>query len=192
MRRLVGSGSARGTAMPSRAGDVLRQPATWAAIAGVLSLTGPRGRRAVLRGATCSAVAGLLHLPVKAVVGRSRPRGARALGTDRSTSSFPSGHTASDLSFTLGAAQEIPLLLLPLSLATLGSHWSLVRSRIHYPSDIIGGGVIAVAVTAAAWKLRPPRTSRSMPCPLEDPAGSRVSIETTGPNERTPAPGVRK
>jgi membrane-associated phospholipid phosphatase len=150
MRRLVGIGAARGDSFPSRAGDVSRQPAVWAGFAVALALTGPRGRRAVLRGGTCSAVASLIHLPIKVVIGRSRPRGARALGTERSTSSFPSGHTASDLSFTLGAAQEIPGLIVPLSLATLGSHWSLVRSRIHYPGDIIGGGAIAVAVTAAA------------------------------------------
>jgi undecaprenyl-diphosphatase len=72
------------------------------------------------------------------------------------SSSFPSGHTASDLAFMFGAAQEIPLLVAPLALATLGSHWSLLRTRKHYPSDIVAGGVIALSVSAAAWKLRPP------------------------------------
>jgi membrane-associated phospholipid phosphatase len=101
----------------------------------------------------------VIHLPIKAAVGRSRPRGAAVLGTQRSTSSFPSGHTASDLSFVLGAAQEVPGLMV-LSVATLASHWSLIRSRIHYPSDVLGGGVIAVVVAAGAWKLQPPRSSR--------------------------------
>lgn len=155
MWRVVGTGSARGASLPSRAGDVCRRPQLWAGLALALSLTGPRGRRAVLRGSTCSAAACLIHLPIKAAVRRPRPRGAARLGTTRSTSSFPSGHTASDLSFVLGAAQEVPALLV-LSVATLGSHWSLVRSRIHYPSDVVGGGAIAVAVAAAAWRLRPP------------------------------------
>ncbi len=39
----------------------------------------------------------------------------------------------------LGVSQEIPALILPGSLATMASHWSLVRSRIHYPSDVIAG-----------------------------------------------------
>ncbi len=55
-----------------------------------------------------------------------------------------------------GAAQELPLLVVPLTVATLGSHWSLIRARRHYPSDVIGGGAIALAVSVAAWKLRPP------------------------------------
>lgn len=161
--RLVGTGSRRGRALPSRAGDVLRQPGTWAVVAGAVSLTGPRGRRAVLRGMTCSAVAAVVQFPFKLVFRRPRPLGARLLRTQRRTSSFPSGHTASDLSFMFAASQEIPLLIAPLSVATLGSHWSLMRSRIHYPSDIIAGGAVAVAVTGAAWKLCPPHARPGRP-----------------------------
>lgn len=51
----------------------------------------------------------------------------------------------------------------PLSAATLGSHWSLMRSRIHYPSDIIAGGFVAMVVSAATWKLWPPRPARGRP-----------------------------
>ncbi len=61
------------------------------------------------------------------------------------------------------ASQEIPLLIAPLSVATLGSHWSLMRSRIHYPSDIIAGGMVAVVVTGTAWKLWPPHARRGRP-----------------------------
>ncbi|MCA1700079.1 MAG: nitroreductase/quinone reductase family protein [Actinobacteria bacterium] len=161
MWKLVGTGSRRGARPLGRAADVCRQPVLWAGFATVLSLTGPRGRRAVLRGATCSAVAGAIHLPMKLAFGRARPRGAGVLGTGRGTSSFPSGHTATDLSFVLGASQELPPLLVPLSVCTAGSHWSLMRSRIHYPSDVLAGGAIAIAVTSAASKLWPPDASRS-------------------------------
>lgn len=158
MWKLVGTGSQTGASPLSRAGDFCSQPLVWAGFAAALSLTGPRGRRAALRGVTCSACASLIHLPIKCAFGRPRPRGARLMGgIGPLTSSFPSGHTVSDLSFTLGASQELPLLLVPLSAVTLSSHWSLIRSRKHYPSDVIGGGAIAVAVTAAAWKLLPPR-----------------------------------
>ncbi len=182
--RLVGSGSRRGGALPSRAGDVLRQPIMWVAFAGVLSLTGPRGRRAVLRGMTCSAVAAVVQFPFKLAFGRPRPLGARLLRTQRRTSSFPSGHTASDLSFMFGATQEIPLLIVPLSVATLGSHWSLMRSRIHYPSDIIAGGMIAVVVTGAAWKLWPPRHSLRRPIPALLAAGDQEAPAGEPPRPR--------
>jgi membrane-associated phospholipid phosphatase len=102
-------------------------------------------------------VASVIHLPLKRLIRRSRPRGGVLLGMLPATSSFPSGHTAADLSFMFGAAQELPPVVLPLSIATLGSHWSLIRARRHYPSDILGGGAVAVAVAVAAWKLRPPR-----------------------------------
>jgi membrane-associated phospholipid phosphatase len=76
----------------------------------------------------------------------------------------------------LGVSQEIPALLLPLSIATMGSHVSLVRSRIHYPSDVIAGGIIAVAVNAAVWALRPPRRLRSSRLPTGDrPAADGVA-----------------
>ena len=181
--RLVGTGSRRGRALPSRAGDVLRQPVTWAVFAGGLSLSGARGRRAVLRGLTCSAVAAVVQFPFKLVVRRPRPLGARLLRTQRRTSSFPSGHTASDLSFMFAATQEIPLLIAPLSVATLGSHWSLMRSRIHYPSDIIAGGAVAVAVTGAAWKLWPPHARRGRP-PALLAAGDRGAPAGEAPHPR--------
>jgi len=76
----------------------------------------------------------------------------------------------------LGVSQEIPALILPLSLATMGSHASLVRSRIHYPSDVIAGGMIAVAVNAAAWALRPPSRLRSSRMATRDrPAADGVA-----------------
>ena len=159
----VGSGSRRGDSPASRAGDILRRPYVWGGLASAIALSSPRGRRAALRGATCSAVASLLHLPLKRMIRRPRPRGSRIRGSALLTSSFPSGHTASDLSFVFGASQEAPALFVPLSAATVASHWSLIRSRKHYPSDVVAGGAIALAVTAAAWKLRPPLTAAAGP-----------------------------
>ena len=152
-----GAGSSAGASAPSRAGDRLRNPLAWLGFVIALALTGPGGRRAALRGAACSATAALVHLPVKRIFRRRRPLGAGLMGHGRMTTSFPSGHTASDLSFVFGASQELPPLIVPLSAATLASHWSLLRSRKHYPSDVVAGGAIALAVAAAAWMLRPPR-----------------------------------
>src|SRR5687768_13473316 len=92
--KVAGFGSRRGSSLPSRLGDITRQPLLWHAFAAALSLTGARGRRAALRGSTCSAIAVLLHLPVKRLTGRRRPRRLWLAGVPSLTSSYPSGHTA--------------------------------------------------------------------------------------------------
>ena len=65
MWKLIGTGSRKGTSTPSRAGDALRQPVVWAAIAVGLALSGPDGRLAARRGTACSVTASVIHLPIK-------------------------------------------------------------------------------------------------------------------------------
>lgn len=156
MKKLVGSGSRQGSTWFGRAGDVAQQPPVWAGVAVALALVGPRGRRAAARGTLCYAVAALVQILVKPFIGRRRPRRAGRMRMGPVTSSFPSGHAASDLAFTIGASQELPLVFVPLSAATLAGHWSLVRSRGHYLSDVLAGGALGVAVALAAWRMWPP------------------------------------
>ncbi len=158
----VATGSRRGSTWFGRFGDIVQQPPVWAGLAGVLALTGGRARRAAIRGSACyGAAAVVANMVVKPLVGRSRPPGAPSGRVGPVTSSFPSGHAATDLAFTLGVAQELPLVAIPLALGTSAAHWSLVRSRGHYPSDVVAGGVIAVVVAGTAWVLwRPGRHHR--------------------------------
>ena len=153
--KLVGKGSRKGKTWFSRAGDIIQRPPSWAAVAAALALGGPRGRRAALRGSVGYLSAALVHLPIKAMVGRGHPRGASLRQLGPVTSSFPSGHAASDLAFVLGASQELPLIFVPLSGATMAVHWSLVRKRSHYPSDVLVGGALGMAVALAMWRLWP-------------------------------------
>ena len=125
-------------------------------MAGLISLAGPRGRRAALRGSACYLAASAAHLPIKAAVGRPHPPGAALHQLGPFTSSFPSGHAAADLAFAFGASQELPKLFLPLSACTMAVHWSLVRKRAHYPSDVLAGGALGITVAVAAWRLWPP------------------------------------
>src|SRR5436305_291725 len=82
-------------------------------LAAVLAATGDRGRRAALRGGACyGAAAVVANLVVKPVVHRSRPPGAGKGRPGPVTSSFPSGHAATDLAFALAVGQEISALLL--------------------------------------------------------------------------------
>ena len=159
--RVVGRGSRKGATVFSRAGDVIQRPPSWAALAALISLAGPRGRRAALRGGACYLSAAAVHLPIKAAVGRRHPPGAALHQLGPFTSSFPSGHAAADLAFVFGASQELPKLFLPLSACTMAVHWSLVRKRAHYPSDVLVGGALGMAVAGAAWLLRPAGRSSS-------------------------------
>ncbi len=162
MEKLVGKGAKKGSTWVGRAGDVAKQPPVWAGVAGALALTGPRGRQAAARGGVFYVAASLAHLPIKAVVKRRRPPGAsRHTKVGPLTSSFPSGHCASELAFSLGAAQELPYLFVPLYAATLVSEWSLVRSRSHYPSDVFAGAGLAIAVSLLMLKIWPPVRSRA-------------------------------
>ena len=156
---VVGEGSRKGSSHFGRAGDLTRHPPVWAAIAAGLCVTGQRGRRAALRGSVCYLAAAAVHLPMKALVGRRHPPGSARHQLGPFTSSFPSGHAASDLAFAVGAAQELPLAFVPLSACTMAVHWSLVRKRAHYPSDVIAGGALGIAVALVAWKLWPPGES---------------------------------
>jgi membrane-associated phospholipid phosphatase len=118
------------------------------------------GRRAACRGSVCYlSTAVVANGVVKPLVRRSRPPDAGKNRIGPVTSSFPSGHAATDLAFSLAASQEIPLLFLALTPATLAAHWSLVRSRGHYPSDVFFGGLLAIGVVLVAWKLWPPGSS---------------------------------
>lgn len=159
--KLVGRGSRRGRTWFGRVGDVVQQPPLWAGVAAALALGGSRGRKAALRASLCYGAAALAHILIKPFIGRRRPPGSGSMRIGPLTSSFPSGHAASDLAFTLAASQELPLVFIPLSGATLAAQWSLVRSRGHYPSDVVAGGALGVAVALVAWRLWPPEKQAS-------------------------------
>ena len=155
---LLPRGAPEGSTWFGRMGDIIQQPPVWAGLAAVLAVGGgDRGRRAAVRGSVCYAMTAVAaNLVVKPLVRRSRPPGSGENRTGPMTSSFPSGHAATDLAFTLAASQEIPLLFFALGPATTAAHWSLVRSRGHYPSDVFAGGLLAVVVVLVAWRIWPP------------------------------------
>jgi undecaprenyl-diphosphatase len=193
VNRLIGPGSHDGKNWFGKAGNVIQRPPSWAAVAGVLAATGDSGRRAAARGAVCYLSAAAVHLPIKAVVGRRHPPGASDLQRGPFTSSFPSGHAAADLAFVFGAAQEMPRAFVPLSFCSLAVHWSLIRKRAHYPSDVLAGGALGIAVSVAVWKLRPPssgdRPSGDRPSPGGDVEGVGVLTSSNGSGPQLAAVG---
>jgi membrane-associated phospholipid phosphatase/uncharacterized protein YndB with AHSA1/START domain len=125
-----------------KACSLSQQPASWAALALLLaSFGGARGRRAAWRGLVSYAASGVLA---------NRPPQAE---TDPVTSSFPSGHSATEVAFALGSAQEMPSLLVPLLVATVAGKISIIRTRGHHLGDVLAGSLAGIAVSGALWKV---------------------------------------
>jgi len=138
-------------------------PVTWLAnasnhslfsvvIAGALAATrGARGRRVATRGLTAVGATSIVaNLIVKPLFARRRPnRSNDIVGRDArmpTSSSFPSGHTASAFAFAAAVTPEIPHLALPLYALASAVGYSRVHTGVHYPSDVMGGAVLGLAV----------------------------------------------
>lgn len=139
----------------SRAADNSR---LWFAVAlGLAAIGGPRGRRAASRGVGAIALASAIaNGPMKLLVPRRRPasRSLRALVRTPSSSSFPSGHSASAFAFATAVGGEIPALapvLVPLAGVIA---YSRVHTAVHYPTDVVAGAAIGVACGTVARRVR--------------------------------------
>ena len=97
------------------------------------------------------------------------------------TSSFSSGHAATDVAFVFGVAQEIPRLFLPLAAMAATAHWSLVRTRGHYATDVFFGGVLGIGVVLAVRKVWPGPSG-----PTVQPAVDGAFIEGAAGQALTP------
>ena len=141
----------------ARAGWMLEQPLFWGSVATALAGRGEtRGRQAALRGSVCYLVAAFIaNIVIKPLVDRRRPQGAGEGRITPVTSSFPSGHTASNSAFVFGVAQELPGLAVPLAAAATAGHWSLIHSEKHHVSDVLAGGAIGLGVARIMRKSWP-------------------------------------
>jgi undecaprenyl-diphosphatase len=126
----------------------------YAGIAAVLFVVGgPKGRRAAVTGlAAVGLNSAIVNIPMKFAGHRPRPeRGAvRVVEARRvrmpTSTSFPSGHSASGFAFAAGVAEALPQLGVPLrGLATVVAY-SRVHCGVHYPGDVIAGSLVGMAV----------------------------------------------
>ncbi|MFJ6530560.1 phosphatase PAP2 family protein [Streptomyces longwoodensis] len=133
------------------------------------SVGGWRGRRAAAAGVTALVVAQLVSNGVcKQVTGRRRPPKEwipHDEVEDRpDSSSFPSGHTAAAVAFTVALAPTWPLAGAVCAVPAAAVAVERVQSGAHYPSDVAAGAVIGLA---AAWLTHraAPYLLRRLPVP---------------------------
>ncbi|MEU7474845.1 phosphatase PAP2 family protein [Lentzea sp. NPDC042327] len=126
----------------------------WLPVAGVIAAT---GRKRTARHALLAAVAAmpLGHL-VSLVVHRRRPHSVlparKALPEHPDSSSFPSKHAVTAAAFGTVTAVEDPVAGAFVTPLVLLVAYSRLRTRVHWPTDVIGGlalgAVIGLAVRA--------------------------------------------
>ena len=129
----------------------------WLAIAGGLFVLGGRaGRRAALTGAAAIAInSAVVNLPIKYASRRARPdRPGIGVPEQRwvdmpTSTSFPSGHSASGFAFASAVAATMPVAGVPIRALASAVAYSRVHTGVHYPGDVVVGSLIGVTIGEA-------------------------------------------
>jgi len=119
----------------------------WFIVAAMLALFGgSRGRRAAMTGiAAIGATSFAVNQPMKLAGDRARPdREGHEVPEERwvpmpTSTSFPSGHSASALAFAVAVGDVVPALRWPLRAAGATVAFSRVYTGVHYPGDVLVG-----------------------------------------------------
>jgi len=136
----------------------------WVGTAAVLyALGGRRGRTAAVTGLVAVGInSALVNLPMKLASRRVRPdRDAAGVPETRwvpmpSSTSFPSGHSASAFAFAGAVAGALPALAAPLRGVAAAVAYSRVHTGVHYPGDVVVGSLVGATIgeaTAAAARV---------------------------------------
>lgn len=122
---------------------------------------GPTGRRAAVTGvAAIGAASFVVNQPMKYLGDRQRPDREghdvpepRWLSMPTSTS-FPSGHSASAAAFAVAVGDVVPALRVPLAAAAGTLAFSRVHTGVHDPGDVLVGVVTGALLGRLTSRLR--------------------------------------
>jgi membrane-associated phospholipid phosphatase len=146
----------RATPVVTRLSD---RSSLWVLVSAAMAAT---RRPAVIRSAahglgTIAATSVIANQGLKRAIVRRRPPRSLVPGVRRapakSSSSFPSGHTASAVAFLVVVGRRHPRLALPLAALATTVGLSRVSTGLHYPSDVIAGGALGAAVGAVSCRV---------------------------------------
>lgn len=163
-----------------------------AAAAGMAAFPG-KTRRAAVHGLIAQAVASAVTNGVfKTLLPRARPLPEhlpvfRFVHPQPTSSSMPSGHSASAVAFAVGVGLVRPAIGAALAPVAAGVAYSRVHTGAHWPSDVLFGSALgagAALVTRHWWPVRPPipvtrRTAASAPG-LPGGEGLSIVVNTLG------------
>lgn len=126
-------------------------------IAGIALFFGETGRALALQCAVAGPVGLGIYRALKNVLVRERPyithHAIVLAGKPLDRFSFPSGHTLHAVSFTLIICSGLPLLALLLVPAALIIAASRVVLGLHYPTDVVAGGLLGASIASATMSL---------------------------------------
>lgn len=159
----------------------------WIAVAAVMAAFPGKARRAALHGLLAQAVASAVTNGVfKTLLPRTRPLPEhlpvfRFVHPQPTSSSMPSGHSASAVAFSVGVGLVRPAVGAALAPAALGVAYSRVHTGAHWPSDVLFGSALGAGAALIArkwWPVRPPfpQTARTWTSAPELPEGEGLSI----------------
>lgn len=144
----------------------------WFAVAAGLAVRRGATRKAASRGVLAIGLASAAANAVcKPVLPRRRPAAAelpayQTLDAPPTSSSFPSGHSASAAAFVTAVAMESPKLGLALAPVAAAVGYSRVHVGVHWSSDVVAGAALGVAMatwTERWWPVRTTDEARARP-----------------------------
>ncbi|WP_426997565.1 bifunctional phosphatase PAP2/diacylglycerol kinase family protein [Pseudarthrobacter sp. N5] len=177
----------------------------WFAVAALLATIPGKPRRAAVHGLIAQGVASAVtNVAFKRLLPRTRPLPEhlpvfRFVNPQPTSSSMPSGHSASAVAFALGAGMVQPAIGAGVAPLAAGVAYSRVHTGAHWPSDVVFGSAIGAGAALLArkwWPVRPPfpAVRRTATSAAELPAGEGLSIavNTLGGSYRAETAGALK